>query len=343
MSSRTGGNSRARLLFVLVILCYPLNAMAGFGCKAAVFRPGRTVTGCLPVGKIQRHYRLFVPDGYQATAAPLPLIIGLHGGAGTPKAFERYSQFSKLAESTGAFIAVYPQGIDRHWNDGRRMTNPGIDDMTFLRMLPGHLTKDSGLRFNQRVYVVGISNGGLMALRIACEQPDDIAGIGVVAATLSTGLSRQCHPDKPVPIAFLFGSKDTSFLPDGRQVNPVRPEQLRGHHIGIRDSIAFWHTNNRCKSQSVSDRPLDRYNRKWGKWKDDHTRVFFERHSGCRAPLLWVDIRGGGHRWPDPSAGNNKFLVKRLGLGWATHEISAAKILWKFFNSATSDTSAIKE
>lgn len=312
----------------------PLNAAANANCQPAVAQPGKTVVGCLKIAGTLRHYRLFVPSTYARNSDHQPLLIGLHGGGGTPEAFERYSRFSKLSEASGEFIIVYPQGLNKHWNDGRPGINEAVDDPRFLEQLPRHLSDGVGLRLDRRrVYVAGISNGALMALRIACEQPNWIAGAGVVAAAMSEELFRICKPQKAVPIVFIFGQKDTAFLSDGRQVNPVKPEQLRGRHIGIKASVAYWHTNNRCQAHTRPDKPINHYNKKWGQWKDDYTHVFVEQHTQCQAPVLWFDIYGGGHRWPDPAATNGRFLVKSLGLGQASHELATAEILWAFFNT----------
>ncbi len=301
-------------------------------CSQASPKASKTITGCLDVAGNERAYRLFVPTSYPGGKTTLPLIVGLHGGGDKPKAFERYSRFSKLSESTGEFIVVYPEGIGGHWNDGRENVGEEADDMAFLAALPIHLSQSVGLRIDPRkVFVAGMSNGGLMAARVACERPDWVAGVGVVGAAISLPMATNCTDGKPLPIAFVFGRNDTSFLKDGRQVNPVKPSQSRGRHIGIGPSIDLWHKRNRCTGSIDSKGPTDRHRNRFGPKKDDHTRVFIHRHEGCESPLLWIDIEGGGHRWPDPTALNGPLLVDKLGLGWASHEISTAARLWEFF------------
>lgn len=327
-------NSIVAILIIGLCLLLPLNATANGACQAAVAQPGKTVTGCLKVDGISRHYRLFVPSTYKQSSDEQPLLIGLHGGGGSPKAFERYSRFSKLSKSSGDFIVAYPQGLNKHWNDGRSDINETVDDLGFLEQLPRHLAGNVGLRLDsKRVYVAGMSNGALMALRIACEQPNWIAGVGVVAATMPKELLKACKPQKAVPIIFIFGQKDTAFLPDGRIVSPFKQKQLRGRHAGIKKSVAYWHTNNRCQAYTRPDKSINRYNKKWGPWKDDYTHIFIEKHTQCLAPVVWFDIYGGGHRWPDPTATNGRLLVKKLGLGQASHEIATAEILWAFFST----------
>ena len=71
-----------------------------------------------------------------------------------------------------------------------------------------------------------------MAMRLACEHPNWVAGVGVVAATMSNQIIKKCN-HSPGAMVFVFGDKDTSFLVDGQQVNPVKPSQLVGQHVGI--------------------------------------------------------------------------------------------------------------
>ncbi len=294
------------------------------GCAAAQARPGATRTGCLEAGGRRRGYRIHVPVAHGK--GRLALILGVHGGGDSPRRFEAYSGLSRLSDAGGDFVVVYPLGVDGHWNDGRPGVNAGVDDLGFLRSLVSQLEADPGLRLDPgRVFAAGMSNGGLMALRLACERPGWLSGVAVVAAAMSTELARDCAGG-PVPILFLFGSEDPAFLADGRLVSPVAPSQLRGHHIGIEASVRHWTRRNGCRAEAGRPGLIDRLHR-----EDDHTRVWVHRYRGCRKPVVWYRIEGGGHRWPDPEARNGPLRVRVLGLGRASHEISAAELLWAVF------------
>jgi len=317
---------------VALIELLPTDARAGWkGCRPAAIEAGVSNSGCVKVGGHSRRYRLHLPKGYHGER--LPLVIGLHGGGGKPRQFEGYSALSQVSDRTGSFIVVYPKGVDGHWNDGRPGVNAQVDDLAFLAALIDHLDHlDEVTIDRRRVFVVGMSNGGLMALRVGCERPDLVAGLGVVAAALPPALARHCD-GPPVPILFVFGSDDTSFLADGRQVNPVKPAQVRGRHIGIERTVRRWARRNGCRGEPTASAPIDRFRKKHGPLKDDHTQVIRRRYGDCNAPVVWYDVEGGGHRWPDPSARNGRLITQRLHLGWASHEITTAKILWRFWLS----------
>src|SRR5689334_9824348 len=86
---------------------------------------------------LQRTYRVHVPPGYDGSK-PAPLVLGFHGGGGTSQSAERTLGFDALSDRHG-FIAVYPQGLESHWNDGRvgaRFPNTNKnDDVGFVRAL----------------------------------------------------------------------------------------------------------------------------------------------------------------------------------------------------------------
>ena len=229
-----------------------------------------------------------------------------------------------LSDHSKEFIVVYPKGLNKHWNDGRANTNADVDDIGFFKQLAKHLKNDLRLPVNaSRIFVTGISNGGLMAIRVACEQPGWTAGVGVVAATMSDVMAPKCKTS-PGAMVFIFGDQDSSFLSDGRQVNPVNPSQFISRHVGIKKTLKLAAAMNQCQRGSSRSKPIDRYD-------DDHSKVVIEKFRGCIAPLVFYDVLGGGHTWPDTRAKNGVIARKMLNLGWATHEISSAQEIWKVF------------
>jgi len=65
----------------------------------------------MPSGKFKREYFLHVPSGYR------PVVFVFHGGGGHAEQITEFSGFNKLSETYG-FLAVYPESINKHWNDG---------------------------------------------------------------------------------------------------------------------------------------------------------------------------------------------------------------------------------
>lgn len=78
-----------------------------------------STTGSIIAGGLVRTFRVYVPLSHNRTR-PAPLLIALHGGGGTGTAMERLTigGLNRLAARDG-FVVVYPDGVERHWNDGR--------------------------------------------------------------------------------------------------------------------------------------------------------------------------------------------------------------------------------
>ena len=123
---------------------------------------------------LQRTYRLFVPAGI---TGPAPLLVALHGGLGSGVQFEANSGFDGLATANG-FIVAYPDGVTRFpdGSGGARTWNAGkccgpavtrkVNDVAFLRAMVTDIGSTQPID-GGRVYAVGHSNGGMMALRLA--------------------------------------------------------------------------------------------------------------------------------------------------------------------------------
>ena len=114
----------------------------------------------------------------------------MHGGGGNAKGLIRTTRarFNTLA-NRDVFIAVYPNGVGKSWNDGARDTigvarKLNINDVGFFEEMINDLQQKYSINSNQ-VFACGISNGGFMVQRLAFELSDKIKGIGVVAANLS--------------------------------------------------------------------------------------------------------------------------------------------------------------
>jgi polyhydroxybutyrate depolymerase len=266
-----------RMLVVMLLLGSGVMA-----CKMK-WKYEQSASGCLMIEGEKRNFRYFMPK--HAKGVDLPLIIGLHGGGGKPKRFESYSRFSELSEQSASFIAVYPAGEDKHWNDGRPDMNEDVDDVGFIsqliELIP-HVDK-------KEVYVVGMSNGGLMTQRLACELDDKIKGIAVVGATMSKQLATQCTSKKPLKALFFFGDKDTAFLDNGQLVNPLKPSQVRGEHIGMTKTLARWQQRNRCQSSKLT-KEINALSEKWGKAKDDGTVVKVYDYQKCQQAMRYYAI-----------------------------------------------------
>ena len=247
-------------------------------------------------GGVRRDYEIFRPN---ATTGPRPAIFLLHGGGGTAAEMRRYTGFDDLAEDAG-IVAVYPQGIDRDWNDR------GED--RFLLDLADQLVA-RGIADRRRIYIAGFSNGGIMALEMACDHADRIAGIAVVAASLPVGFD--CRPQRALPVIFISGTADrhVPFTGDPATTLPVA------------DSIALFARRADCRTRYSRVLPAPT--------PPDGTRAMLYDYGGCVAggALESVVVEGGVHGWP----GARPDVTPASTQGPASRAIDANAQIWRFF------------
>jgi poly(3-hydroxybutyrate) depolymerase len=141
-----------------------------------------TSDGSIVHDHLTRTFVIHVPPSYKASVAT-PVVLMFHGGFGNGAQFEKNSGMDKLADQEG-FITVYPDGLGPvpTWNGGdccgyARKNN--IDDVGFVSDLIDYL--ETKLNVDpDRIYASGMSNGGILCYRLACELSDKIAAIGPV-------------------------------------------------------------------------------------------------------------------------------------------------------------------
>ncbi|MEP2151679.1 MAG: PHB depolymerase family esterase [Roseobacter sp.] len=192
--------------------------------------------------------------------------------------------------------------------DGR---DPGaqVDDVGYLAALIARLVADGRIDPSQ-VFVAGHSNGDGMAMRLACDRPDLIAGIAVVATKAPTNYN--CRQGRSVPAIFFYGTADPAAPPQGR------PQSDRlGGTLSADATLALWSERNGCGGPRLA-KNLDSHH--------DGTSAQIFQYRNCRAPLVYVLIAGHGHAWP--GAGSRLSGLQ----GPATQEVDAAELAWWFFS-----------
>ena len=223
---------------------------------------------------IQRHYEIFRSN---SARGPRPAVFLLHGGGSTAAEMRRYTGFDDLAEQAG-IVAVYPQGTDRDWNAAA-----GTEDRFLLRLADELAAM--GLVDRRRVYVAGISNGGIMALQMACSHADRIAGIAVIAASLPTGFD--CRPQRRLPVIFINGTADC-LIPFAAMASGAG-----SNVVSVQESLAVFARLEACRARYSRLLPAPA--------PPDGTRATVYDYGGC-APggaLESIAISGGTHAWPN--------------------------------------------
>jgi polyhydroxybutyrate depolymerase len=104
-------------------------------------------------------------------------------------------------------VVAYPDGLAKSWNAGSccgDAQSRNVDDVAFISQLIDRLVKDARID-PKRVFVTGMSNGAMMAQRLACEVTDRITAIASVSGALAIGA---CHPTRPISILEMHGTDD---------------------------------------------------------------------------------------------------------------------------------------
>ncbi|MER7463112.1 PHB depolymerase family esterase [Streptomyces sp. NPDC097981] len=157
-----------------------------------------------------REYLLRRPAAHGG--APRPLLIAFHGRGADAEHLRRQSGLDRAADERGMLL-VYPEALGKAWGAGSAPTaqRPDPDsDVRFTEALVAELVR-TGRADPHRVYVAGFSNGGSMALRMAAQRPDLVAGAVSVSGELPTGAAA-VKPTGAVSTMIVYGAED-----------PVRP------------------------------------------------------------------------------------------------------------------------
>lgn len=284
----------------------------------------RASGGSLLFGGRERTYRIYVPPQADRTR-PLPLVLVLHGGGGTGAGMEALTRdgFNRLADRDG-FIAVYPDGVERHWNDGRgvpsyRAHRESVDDVGFVSALIDHVAR-AHLLDRSRVFATGISNGGLLSFRLARELTEKIAAIAPVAISMSEQIAAMRPPAGPISIMMIPGTRDPLVPWDGGDIGFPGGVTV-GRVLPVMDTIRYWAGHNGCPSPPAIAMEPDRD-------PQDGTRVRRETYGPCRegTEVILLAVEGGGHTWP----GGLPYLPERL-IGRTSRDIDANEVIWNFF------------
>ncbi len=131
-------------------------------------------------GGLRRSYLVVAPIG---VAGPLPLIIDLSGRA--VSASYEAARMDWQAVTTRAVI-VFPSDVGLTWDAGNCCGSSAenhVDDIGFLEAVTARVLATVSVADPARVYLAGYSNGGKMALDLACQDPDGWKAVAVYGAT----------------------------------------------------------------------------------------------------------------------------------------------------------------
>lgn len=288
-----------------------------------------------------RRYYVHAPQRYNPMKS-YPVVLNLHGGGGNAVGAAEGTDFNAFADKKG-FIAVYPEGTGQKilgkllatWNGGRccgKAAEKNIDDVSFIRQVLDDLKR----RYNidrKRVYVTGISNGAIMAHRLACDLSNQITAIAPVAGP---GIIENCKPERAVPVMIIHGTDDQCALYKGgqkcggcwqRAISQATglPDRGRGRFacMSVSDQAMTWQKINGCKGG-------------WDKTYENGAAQCFTAQGCGMEPVVTCKIHGGGHTWPGapgPKCDRDTRFCKAYidVVGAISQDLDANEMMWDFF------------
>ncbi|MGW2661588.1 alpha/beta hydrolase family esterase [Nocardia tengchongensis] len=289
------------------------------GCGHPQARAAGDTTVTLEFGGLQRQYIVHYPANHPQGL--MPAVLAFHGGGGTARTMAETSGFNRLSDSEG-FLAVYPDGYQRSWNDGRGGdTNAGaaaIDDVGFVAAVIDRIIGGDSVD-PARVYATGMSNGGMFTEQLGCRLSGKLAAIAPVAAPLPQADESGCTPAHPLPVLEIHGTTDP-IVPFGGGVVRV----TSGRHgagaspvLSVAATQQAWRERDACDAVTTTALPQR---------TDDGTSVTVAS-SDCAggSSVQLYTVTDGGHTWP----GGPQYLPKAI-VGNVTHQFDAAEVIWRF-------------
>lgn len=278
--------------------------------------------------KLRRNYFVHVPP-QAAAGRPMPVVLSFHGGGSNAEVMRTYTRMDRAADRDG-YIAVYPSGSSGlggrflTWNAGN-CCGPAaalqIDDVGFVLALLDDLEKRVPIDAT-RVYATGLSNGAMMAYRVAAEAPERIAAVAGVAGTMSL---QRFAPSVPVPVMHIHSTQDHIARYDGGFGPPSTIADTRMYHAPVEEMLRKWLDHNGCPLRAASVEPLSG---QLGTPDEGHAAIR-RIYRPCRSnvEVVLIQLSGVGHVWP---GGVRDYNPKLLGTGTAV--IDANTEMWQFFS-----------
>ncbi len=280
------------------------------------------VTGSFMHDGVLRTYRLFLPSDYQSYEA-LPLVFNLHGRESDGIQQEFYSAMNQVAD-TAKFFVCYPTGFNNgsgnEWNVGWTFGSDK-DDVGFINRLIDTISANYNVD-TEAVFSCGMSNGGFLSYKLACELNDRIKAIASVTGAMVASEVQNCTPDIPVPVMQIHGTADDVVLYNGSPLINIPIEDLVNNWVGI----------NSCNSPGDTIPVPDIV-------PSDGTTSERIEYNDCDSDsrVVFYKVTGGGHTWPGAP-------ISIPILGPTSQDFKASHEIWLFFKPYTSPlTSAVEE
>ena len=254
---------------------------------------------------------VYLPSDYDGST-PLPLVFSLHGYS-DPNV-EAYFDFREQVDDK-QFIYCVPQGTtdlfgSPFWNGTDAccdFLNTNVNDSGYLRQLVEIIQAQYAVD-ELSIHFTGISNGGFMTYRMACDHSDLIASIAPLAGTTFLDDSN-CTPTDPVHVLHIHGTSDSTILYDGDCI-------VFNCYPGAEESVDAWRNYNGCDAVPTDGGPA--FNLDWSVGGNETTSTVYKQNCNDDVTVeLWT-MTGSEHvpnfrRNSDPVGSN---LFANTALDW---------------------------
>lgn len=256
---------------------------------------------------LDRSFTVIRPE---PAAAGAPVLLMLHGRNGNGEAQATLANVAAAVAAQG-FWAVLPLSRDNEWEDDPT-TSLGYDDVGYIARILDIMRTDFGTD-PARAYASGMSEGGFMTQRLACQLSDRIAAFAAVGATITTRLAGECSPAVQRPMLFIHGTSDSIVPWNG--------------YLGVQSvdaAVSKWTQINQCPVATAVTQQLPDSTA-------DGTTVSLTRYPGCAAgaEVRLYRINNGGHTWP---GGLAQYQPASL-VGTTSMDIKATTEIWNVVRS----------
>jgi len=300
---------KSRSLFAIACCFFTMSVMAQ-----------RTVNGNFPVSGTTREYMVHLPAGYSA-GQHLPVVFVFHGGGSNYRQIQRYMKMDEIGDVEN-FISVYPNGINKQWNDGRefKASISENDDVLFIKQLLDTVIKNYSVD-TKRVFATGISNGGFFSIYLSYKLSDLFLAVAPVCATIPEKIYDEFHPAVPISVLLINGTKDPLVPYNGGTVGN-KMIGARGNCVSTDKTIGRYIADDKTTSTPVTENIPDA--------KDDGCTAVRYTYTGGEknTTVSLIKVTNGGHALP----GGAQYLPKFM-IGKACEDFNGNEMIWQFFKN----------
>lgn len=308
-------SKRRMILLVGVTILLLLTGLLLYKRMQPAELPAGTSQQTIVVNSYTRTYRLHIPPNLPPNK-PVPLVVMLHGALGTSsQAEESYGWNDQAAEH--AFMVAYPEGIKRSWEVSDNCCGPpakeNVNDVAFIQSMVEDIARTYPIDTN-RIYATGISNGGSLAYRLACDTT-----IFAAIAPVATNMLGDCSSPAPISVLHIHGAADETFPygggPGKRDNNGEGERPSDTESPPVPSTIEYWRTIDQCGEPFITN--------------EGDVAISTTACPQGRAVDL-ITISGAGHQWPGAKPAKPR-AERLLRLDPPFMALDATNKIWDFF------------